>query len=388
MAKRDYYEILGVSKDASDDEIKKAYRKLSKKYHPDINKEPDASDRFKEVAEAYEVLSDSQKRAAYDQYGHASTDPNFGGGYGGFGGGAGGFDGFTGGFDDIFETFFGGGGGRGRSYNAPRQGADLQYRLHLKFEEAIFGKKETIRYAREEICGTCDGSGAKPGTQPKTCSKCHGSGAMQVERNTPFGRVMTQTVCDVCQGTGKEIVEKCQTCRGNGHVEKEHSVNVTIPAGVEDGQQLRLAGQGEVGSNGGPYGDLYVIFSVEESDIFDREGAEIYYVQPISFAQAALGTEVEVPTVHGNVKLKIPAGTQTGTNFRLKGKGAPRLRGNGQGDQHVKVTIVTPKNLNDKQREALHAFAEASGDSVSHEEGGFFDKMRDAFNLDGKQKKK
>lgn len=388
MAKRDYYEVLGVSKDASDDEIKKAYRKLSKKYHPDLNKEADAADRFKEVAEAYEILSDSQKRAAYDQYGHASTDPNFGAGFGGFGGGTGGFGGFTGGFDDIFDTFFGGGGGRSRSYNAPRQGADLQYRVHLKFEEAIFGKKETIRYAREEMCGTCDGSGAKPGTQPKTCSKCRGAGAVQVERNTPFGRVMTQAVCDVCSGTGKEIVEKCTVCHGNGHVEKEHSVNVTIPAGVEDGQQLRLAGQGEVGSNGGPYGDLYVVFSVEESDIFDREGAEIYYVLPITFAQAALGTEVEVPTVHGNVKLKIPAGTQTGTSFRLKGKGAPRLRGNGNGDQNVKVSIVTPKNLNEKQREALQAFAEASGEPLASGDGGFFDKMRDAFNFDNKQKKK
>ena len=387
MAKRDYYEVLGVAKDASDDEIKKAYRKLSKKYHPDINKEPDADEKFKEVAEAYEILSDSQKRAAYDQYGHASTDPNFGAGYGGFGGGTGGFGGFTGGFDDIFDTFFGG-GGRSRNYNGPRQGADLQYRVHLKFEEAIFGKKETIRYQREESCHTCDGSGAKPGTQPQTCSKCHGAGAVQVERNTPFGRVMTQAVCDVCSGTGKEIVDKCDTCFGSGRVEKEHSVSVTIPAGVEDGQQLRLAGQGEVGSNGGPYGDLYVVFYVEDSDIFDRDGAEIFYVLPISFAQAALGTEIEVPTVHGKVKLKVPAGTQTGTSFRLKGKGAPRLRGTGNGDQHVKVTVVTPKSLNEQQKEALQAFAEASGDHVSADEGGFFDKMRDAFNFDGKQKKK
>ena len=386
MAKRDYYETLGVSKDASGDEIKKAYRKLSKKFHPDINKEANADEKFKEVAEAYEVLSDSQNRASYDQYGHASTDPNFGGG--GFGGGGSGFGGFTGGFDDIFDTFFGGGGGRSRNQNAPRQGADLQYRVHLKFEEAIFGKKETIRYAREEECGTCDGSGAKPGTQPKTCSKCHGAGAVQVERNTPFGRVMTQAMCDVCSGTGKEIIEKCTICHGSGHVEEEHSVSVTIPAGVEDGQQLRLAGQGEVGSNGGPYGDLYVVFSVEDSKTYDRDGAEIYYVLPISFVQAALGTEIEVPTVHGKVKLKIPAGTETGTSFRLKGKGAPRLRGSGNGDQHVKVTLVTPKNLNDKQKEVLRAFAEVSGETVSGEDGGFFDKVKDAFNFDGKQKRK
>lgn len=379
MAKRDYYDVLGVSKDATDDEIKKAYRKLSKKFHPDINKEAGAEDKFKELAEAYEVLSDGNKRAAYDQYGHASTDPNFGagGGYGGYGGG--GFGGFSGGFEDIFDSFFGGGGGRGRNPNAPRQGSDLQYRIHLTFEEAIFGKKETIRYKRDEECKTCSGSGAKPGTQPKTCSKCHGSGAVGVERNTPFGRVMTQAVCDVCGGTGKEITDKCTTCHGQGHVETDHSVAVTIPPGVDDGQQMRLNGQGEVGSNGGPYGDLYVVFQVEPSDIFDREGTEIHYTLPISFAQAALGDEIEVPTVHGKVKLKIPAGTQTGTNFRLKGKGAPRLRGTGNGDQHVKVTVVTPKNLNEKQREAIRAFAAAGGDTLVEDEANFFDKVKDAF---------
>ncbi len=384
MAKRDYYEVLGVAKDATNDEIKKAYRKLSKKYHPDINKEEGAEDKFKELAEAYEVLSDADKKAAYDQYGHASTDPNFGAG--GFGGG--GFGGFSGGFEDIFESFFGGGGGRGRNPNAPRQGSDLQYRIHLKFEEAIFGKKETIKYKREEECHTCHGSGAKPGTSPKTCSKCHGSGSVGVERNTAFGRVMTQAVCDVCGGTGKEITDKCTTCYGRGHVEADHSVVVTIPAGVEDGQQMRLNGQGEVGSNGGPYGDLYVVFQVEPSDIFDREGTEIYYTLPISFVQAALGDEIEVPTVHGKVKLKVPAGTQTGTNFRLKAKGAPKLRGTGNGDQHVKVTVVTPKNLNEKQREAIRSFAAASGDSVVEDESNFFEKVKDAFNFDGSKKKK
>lgn len=384
MAKRDYYEVLGVAKDATNDEIKKAYRKLSKKYHPDINKEEGAEAKFKELAEAYEVLSDADKKAAYDQYGHASTDPNFGGG--GFGGG--GFGGFSGGFEDIFESFFGGGGGRGRNPNAPRQGSDLQYRIHLKFEEAIFGKKETIKYKREEECHTCHGSGAKPGTSPKTCSKCHGSGSVGVERNTAFGRVMTQAVCDVCGGTGKEITDKCTACYGRGHVEADHSVAVTIPAGVEDGQQMRLNGQGEVGSNGGPYGDLYVVFQVEPSDIFDREGTEIYYTLPISFVQAALGDEIEVPTVHGKVKLKVPAGTQTGTNFRLKGKGAPKLRGTGNGDQHVKVTVVTPKNLNEKQREAIRAFAAVGGDTVVEDESNFFEKVKDAFNFDGSKKKK
>ncbi|MGX7059136.1 molecular chaperone DnaJ [Vagococcus humatus] len=385
MAKRDYYEVLGVSKSASDDEIKKAYRKLSKKYHPDINKEPDAEEKFKEVSEAYEVLSDSQKRAAYDQYGHASTDPNFGAG--GFGGG---FDGFSGGgfggFEDIFESFFGG-GGRSANPNAPRQGSDLQYTLDLTFEEAIFGAEKEVKFNREDSCDTCHGSGAKPGTQPETCSKCHGSGIINVERQTPLGRVMSRQTCDVCGGSGKVIPDKCETCHGSGRVKKRHSVLVNVPQGVEDGQQMRLAGQGEAGFNGGPYGDLYVVFHVEDSNIFDRDGATIYYDLPISFVQAALGDEVEVPTVHGKVQLRIPAGTQTATTFRLRGKGAPKLRGTGNGDQQVTVRVITPKNLNDKQKQALKDFAEASGgQQVQEQEEGFFDKFKDAFS--GKDKKK
>ncbi|WP_195957189.1 molecular chaperone DnaJ [Enterococcus gallinarum] len=385
--KRDYYEVLGLQKGASDDEIKKAYRKLSKKYHPDINKEPDAEAKFKEISEAYEILSDPQKRAAYDQYGHAGTDPNYGGSYGGgFGGfNGGGFSGGGfGGFEDIFESFFGG-GGRTANPNAPRQGADLQYAVDLSFEEAIFGVEKNIQYNREETCHTCGGNGAKPGTQPETCHKCHGSGTINVERQTPLGRVMSRQTCDVCHGTGKEIKEPCTTCHGTGHEKKKHSVKVNVPAGVEDGQQMRLSGQGEAGSNGGPYGDLYVVFRVEESDIFDRDGSEIYYELPLNFVQAALGDEVNVPTVHGNVKLKIPAGTQTGTNFRLRGKGAPKLRGNGNGDQQVKVKLITPKNLNEEQKEALWAYAKASGHVTNEQQPeGFFDKMKDAFG--GKKK--
>lgn len=382
--KRDYYEVLGVAKGATDDEIKKAYRKLSKKYHPDINKEPDAEEKFKEISEAYEVLSDDQKRAAYDQYGHAGTNPNFGGG-GGFGGGYGDFGGFSGGgfggFEDIFDTFFGGGGSRGANPNAPRQGADLQYTIKLKFEEAIFGLEKTIRYNREEECHTCHGNGAKPGTQPETCHKCGGSGSINVERQTPLGRVMSRQTCDVCHGTGKEIKEPCPTCGGSGHEKKAHELKVNVPAGVEDGQQMRLQGQGEAGTNNGPYGDLYVVFRVEESDIFNREGAEIYYEQPLNFVQAALGDEINVPTVHGDVKLKIPAGTQTGTNFRLRGKGAPKLRGNGNGDQTVRVKVMTPRNLSEDQKAALRQFAEVSGDKINESESseGFFDKMKDAF---------
>lgn len=374
--KQDFYDVLGVSRDASKDEIKKAYRKLSKKYHPDINKEANAEDKFKQVSEAYEVLSDDQKKAAYDQYGHASTDPNFGAG-GGFGGG--GFGG--GGFEDIFEQFFGGGGGRRHNPNAPRQGEDLQYVMDLEFEEAVFGKEETIRYNREEVCDTCTGSGAKPGTSPKTCSHCRGAGSVNVERNSPFGRVMTQQTCPTCNGTGKEIVEKCTSCHGAGHNKKQHSVKVTVPAGVEDGNQMRLQNQGDAGTNGGYYGDLYVIFRVKASDIFERRGPEIYLDFPINLVQATLGDEVEVPTVHGKVKFKIPAGTQPGTNFRLKGKGAPRLRGTGNGDQQIKVTVQVPKKLSEEQVEHLRNFAKASNYDEITEQGdsSLFSKFKDAF---------
>ncbi|KRN95193.1 DnaJ-like molecular chaperone [Pediococcus stilesii] len=369
---KDLYGILGVSKDASDDEIKKAYRKLSKKYHPDLNKAPDAEQKFKDVTEAYETLSDPQKRAQYDQFG--STDPNAGFGGGGFGGGQGGFDFGGGGFEDIFSSMFG--GGQRQAASQPRQGEDLQYQMSLKFEEAIFGKKSTIKYSREALCKTCGGSGAKPGTSPVTCHKCHGTGSIQVTQNTPLGRMVRQQICDVCNGTGKEIKEKCETCGGSGHTTQEHEVKVSVPAGVEDGQQMRLQGQGEAGFNGGPYGDLYIIFQVQPSDIYEREGSEIYYNQPISFVQAALGDEIEVPTVHGNVKLKVPAGTQTGTNFRLKGKGAPRLRGNGNGDEHVNVKVAVPKKLNGEQKEALKKFAKASGEKpTGNGKSGFFDKF-------------
>ena len=373
MNNTEYYDRLGVSKDASQDEIKRAYRKMSKKYHPDINKEPGAEEKYKEVQEAYETLSDDQKRAAYDQYGPDGAN-GFGGqgGFGGFDGGAG-----FGGFEDIFSSFFG--GGATRNPNAPRQGDDLQYRVNLSFEEAIFGAEKEVHYNREATCKTCSGSGAKPGTSPVTCGRCHGQGVINVDTQTPLGMMRRQVTCDVCHGTGQEIKEPCQTCHGTGHEKQSHKVSVKIPAGVETGQQIRLAGQGEAGFNGGPYGDLFVIINVNPSDKFTRDGSTIYYTLNISFVQAALGDTVEVPTVHGNVEMTIPAGTQTGKTFRLKGKGAPRLRGGSQGDQHVTVKIVTPEKLNDAQKEALLAFAKASGDEkIAPQKKGFFNKVKDA----------
>ena len=373
MNNTEYYDRLGVSKDASQDEIKRAYRKMSKKYHPDINKEPGAEEKYKEVQEAYETLSDDQKRAAYDQYGPDGAN-GFGGqgGFGGFDGGAG-----FGGFEDIFSSFFG--GGATRNPNAPRQGDDLQYRVNLSFEEAIFGAEKEVHYNREATCKTCSGSGAKPGTSPVTCGRCHGQGVINVDTQTPLGVMRRQVTCDVCHGTGQEIKDPCQTCHGTGHEKQSHKVSVKIPAGVETGQQIRLAGQGESGFNGGPYGDLFVIINVNPSDKFTRDGSTIYYTLNISFVQAALGDTVEVPTVHGNVEMTIPAGTQTGKTFRLKGKGAPRLRGGSQGDQHVTVKIVTPTKLNDAQKEALLAFAKASGDEkIAPQKKGFFNKVKDA----------
>lgn len=377
MNNTEFYDRLGVSKDASQDEIKKAYRKMSKKYHPDINKEPGAEEKYKEVQEAYETLGDEQKRAAYDQYGAAGAN-------GGFGGGTGGFDGFNGaagfgGFEDIFSSFFGGGGAT-RNPNAPRQGDDLQYRVDLTFEEAVFGVEKEVSYNREATCETCSGTGAKPGTSPVTCSRCHGQGVINVDTQTPLGMMRRQVTCDVCHGTGKEIKDPCPTCHGSGHEKKRHKVSVKIPAGVETGQQIRLQGQGEAGFNGGPYGDLFVIIKVLPSKEFERDGSTIYYSMNISFVQAALGDTVEVPTVHGKVELTIPAGTQTGKTFRLRGKGAPKLRGGGQGDQHVTVNIVTPTKLNPAQVAALKDFAKAGGDKpVTLKKKGLFDKAKDFF---------
>jgi molecular chaperone DnaJ len=367
MSKRDFYEVLGVDKNTSGDEVKKAYRKLARKYHPDVNKEADAETKFKEVKEAYDTLADPQKKAQYDQFGH--TDPNQG-----FGGGAG-----AGGFGDIFDMFFGGGGSR-RNPNAPRQGADLQYTMTLEFKEAVFGKETDIEIPKEETCETCHGNGAKPGTKPETCSHCNGTGQLNVEQNTPFGRVVNRRVCHHCEGTGTFLKNKCTTCSGKGKVRKRKKIHVKIPAGIDNGQQIRISNQGEEGTNGGPAGDLYVVFNVKPHEFFERDGDDLYCEMPITFVQASLGDEIEVPTLQGKIKLKVPAGTQTGTNFRLRGKGAPNVRGHGQGDQHIQVQIITPKNLSERQRELLKEFGEISGSQAPDEQSDkFFSKLKRAF---------
>ncbi|MEW9500477.1 molecular chaperone DnaJ [Jeotgalibacillus marinus] len=369
MSKRDFYEVLGVSEGASKEDIKKAYRRLSKKHHPDINKEKDAGEKFIEIKEAYETLSDDQKRAHYDQFGH--TDPNQG-----FGGGGAGF----GGFEDIFSSFFGGGGGgRRHDPNAPRAGNDLQYTMTITFNEAVFGKETDIEIPREETCETCDGSGAKPGTKPDTCSHCNGAGQLNVEQQTPFGRIVNRRVCHYCEGTGKLVKDKCTTCRGDGKVQKRKKIHVKIPAGIDDGQQMRVSGQGEPGVNGGPTGDLYVVFRVRAHEIFTREEDDIHLDMPITFVQAALGDELEVPTIHGKVKWKLPAGTQSGTAFRLKGKGVQNVHGYGTGDQHIRVKVITPKKLTDKQKQLLRDYADISGEHPDEQHDGFFDKVKRAF---------
>ena len=369
MSKKDYYEVLGLDRNASQDEIKKAYRKLARQYHPDVNKGSDSAQKFKEVKEAYETLSDPEKRARYDRFGHADPNQSFSGGGADFGG-----------FSDIFDMFFG--GGSRRNPNAPRQGADLQYSMTLQFEEAVFGKETDIFIPKEESCSTCGGTGAKPGTKPQKCSHCGGTGQLHMEQNTPFGRIVNRRVCHYCNGTGELIKEKCKTCQGKGKVKRQKKIHIKIPAGVDDGQQIRVAGQGEPGINGGPPGDLYVVLHIRPHEFFERDGEDIYCEMPLTFAQAALGDEIEVPTLHGNVKLKIPSGTQTGTKFRLRGKGVPNVRGRGQGDQHVIVRVVTPKNLTERQKQLLREFAELSGENGDEQHENFFSKVKRAFKAD------
>ena len=380
--KRDYYEVLGVSKGASDDEIKKAYRKLAKKYHPDMNPgDKEAEAKFKEVNEAYSILSDSEKRARYDQFGHAGVDPNYGAG--GPGGGFGGFD--MGDIDlgDIFGSFFGGGfGGFGGSAtsrrNGPQKGESLRASLTISFEEAAFGCEKEINLNRTEECEACHGSGAESGTTAETCPDCRGTGVVRVQQRTGGFAFSSTAPCSRCRGTGKIIHTPCKACGGSGSVKKTKRVTVSIPAGIDDGQAISLRGQGNAGKNGGPAGDLIVAVHVKPHPQFHRDGTTVLYEQPVTFYQAVMGAELEIPTIDGKVKYNLPAGTQTGTTFRLRGKGIPELRGRGRGDQYVTVRVQVPTSLNGEQKEALRAFAEAMGEDVPEESGlkGFFDKHK------------
>ncbi len=378
-AKRDYYEVLGIEKNTSEADIKKAYRKLAKQYHPDMNPGDKASEaKFKEVSEAYEVLSDPQKKANYDQFGHAANDPN---GFGGFQGGFNDFD--LGGIGDIFETFFGGGGSQrsGRNRRGPQKGSDLKYSMEISFDEAAFGVEREINISRMENCPTCDGTGAKPGTSPSTCKHCGGTGQLQFKQNTPFGQFVNVKTCDVCHGEGKIITDPCTSCGGKAKIKKNVKIKINVPAGIDDGQTISLRNEGEPGIKGGPSGDLYIQIRIRQHKLFQRQANDVYCDIPITFVQAALGSELEVPTLDGKVKYTIPEGTQTGSVFRLKGKGIPYLRGNGRGDQYVKVVVEVPKKLNEKQRTLLKEFSELSGDEVHEQRKGFFDKMKDVFGM-------
>ena len=392
MDKKDYYEVLGLKKGATDAEIKKAYRQMAKKYHPDLNPDdPEAEAKFKEVNEANDVLSDPEKKARYDQFGFAGVDPSYGAGQGtGGGGGFGGFGGFTGGFSsgdgidlgDIFDNIFGGGfsGGSRSNPNAPRRGSDIVVSLNIKFMEACKGIVRDIEINRVETCPDCNGSGAKAGTQAKTCPDCHGSGKINVRQQTVFGTMQSTRVCTKCGGKGKIIKSVCPTCAGQGRVRSVLQREVEIPAGIDDGQTLKVQGAGDSGINGGGYGDLNIKVTVKPDDMFEREGFDVYTEIPISYMQATLGDEIVVPTIDGNVKYTVPAGTQTGTVFRLRGKGIKRLYRTDRGDQYVTVKVEVPRNLTKKQADLLKAFDDSLDDRNQASKKSFFEKMKDYLN--------
>jgi len=365
--KRDYYEVLGVGRTATEDEIKKAYRRLALQYHPDKNPDnrPEAEERFKEVAEAYQVLCDAERRAAYDRFGHAAFEQ----------GGAAGFD-FSAGFEDIigdlFGDFFGTGRTRAGGRSRTRRGQDLRYELEISFEEAAFGCEKTIAVPRLAACETCGGRGAKPGTSPRTCPQCRGSGQVRFQQ----GFFSIAKTCGHCNGQGSIIANPCPACGGNGARRKTHQLNVKIPAGVDDQSRLKLRGEGEAGLNAGAPGDLYVVLHVQEHPLFQRAGTDVVCDVPLSFAQAALGAEIDVPTLDGAAKMKIPAGTQTGQTFRLKGRGIPELNGYGRGDEIVRILVETPRKLSARQRELLEEFARLSGEEVHPLSKTFFEKVK------------
>ena len=377
--KRDYYEVLGVSKGASDDEIKKAFRQSAKKYHPDLNPgDKEAESKFKEVNEAYEVLSDKEKRARYDQFGHAGVDPSYGAGAGGGSPFGQDID-----FGDIFNSVFGGfggfGGGRRSNPNAPRRGTDVEATVTISFEEAAKGCKKQIAYNRIVTCEDCNGTGAQKGTTAKTCSVCGGRGQVTVNQRTPFGVVQTTRQCDACKGQGKVIDTPCRTCNGNGHVKKHSTVEVNIPAGMSDNNILNVGGRGNTGKNGGPSGDLHVYVNVRPHPIFERRGDDVWCELPLTFAQAALGAEVTVPTLDGKVSYSVHEGTQPNDVFKLKGKGIPHINGRGRGDQYVKVTIEIPKNLSQKQKEMIKSFDSSATDKNYQKRKGFKDILKNFF---------
>ena len=372
--KRDYYEVLGIQKGASEDEIKKAYKKLARKYHPDMNPgDKEAEEKFKEVNEANEVLSDPEKKARYDQFGFAGVDPNYGAGAGG-GAYGGGFD--FGDLGDIFGSFFGGGfgGGQRRNPNAPQRGESIRASVSVSFTEAAFGCEKSVTLERSEQCPICKGNGCAPGTTPEICPDCHGTGTVQTRRQTPMGVFASNGPCRKCGGTGRLIHQPCPNCRGTGAVRKRKTIKVNIPAGIDHGQTISLRGQGNAGKNGGPAGDLLITVMVQPHELFHRDGVDVFCEAPITFAQAVLGAELEIPAIDGKVKYSIPEGTQTGTVFRLKGKGIPVLNGRGRGDQYVTVTIETPRNLNKEQKEALRRFSETLGESNYEKRKSFFKK--------------
>jgi len=374
--KRDYYEVLGLQKGASEEEIKKAYKKLARKYHPDMNPgDKTAEEKFKEVNEANEILSDPQKKARYDQFGFAGVDPSYGAGTGGYGGG---MDFDFGDLGDLFGSFFGGGfGGSSRANpNAPTRGESLRTSVNITFEEACFGCEKDVIIERVEQCETCKGSGCEAGTTAEICPDCKGRGMVQQRHQTPLGFMSTSAPCSRCGGRGKIIHKPCKTCGGRGMARKRKTLKVSIPAGIDNGQTISLRGQGNAGKNGGPAGDLLIVISVRQHEIFRREGTSILCEAPITFAQAALGAELEIPTIDGKVKYAIPEGTQSGDVFRLKGKGVPGIGGRARGDQYVTVYIETPRNLTKEQKAALKKFSELLGEKNYEESKSFFGKFK------------